>query len=535
MSWTRKGPPSPTANEPIHAVRRSQSSAYFSALGIVALCTLISWPMSQVGFQVANEAMVFLLGVVFVATRHGMGPSVFASVASMIILHFVFVPVRMSFVLVDSQHAFTLAVMLASALLISHLASRVRRHADVVERRATRISALYSLSRALGDPAGIESAADAATVMQQTFGGQAALWVAEPNGSFVVLPPSSASMLSDAETLAAAKSSLATGQMERVSHSVPPGGYTVCFPLLGSQAPLGALLLHVSHTESILDDDHRELLEAFAHQITAALERRMLSVRVQAAQVEAESERLRSSLLSAVSHDLRTPLAVITGASSSLLETGDSLDAATRQRLCETIYNDATWLARLVDNLLRMVQLESGGAILHKQLHVLDEVIGSALRRVSEPLADAKIETNIPEDLPLVPLDDVLFEQVLVNLFENAQKYARAPLSIEIAARREADSVILDIADSGLGLLPGEEERVFEKFYRGPARKVGRQGVGLGLAICRAIVTAHDGTIVASNRPQGGARFTIKLPLARGPHDVADDSSRLHSPLLGGT
>jgi two-component system sensor histidine kinase KdpD len=210
-----------------------------------------------------------------------------------------------------------------------------------------------------------------------------------------------------------------------------------------------------------------------------------------------------------VSHDLRTPLASITGGVSSLLESGDSLDAETQRELLRAVHEEAERLNRLVQNLLEMTRLESGSVQVRKDWHSIEELVGAALGRFNRRLGQRPIVTRIPADLPLVALDPVLIEQVLVNLLDNALKYTPPESPIEIAARVEGDGVTVEVADRGPGLPPGEERRVFDKFYRG--RAVADRGVGLGLAICQGIVEAHGGRIWAENRPGGGVAFRFTL------------------------
>jgi two-component system sensor histidine kinase KdpD len=260
-------------------------------------------------------------------------------------------------------------------------------------------------------------------------------------------------------------------------------------------------------------------LETFASQTALALERAHLAEEAQQTQVRMETERLRSSLLSSVSHDLRTPLASITGAASSLLEDDAPLDAPTRRELLETIREESDRLGRLVHNLLQMTRLEAGGLKVVKDWHPLEEVVGAALGRLAKQLEGREVTTRIPKDLPLVPIDDVLIEQVLINLLDNAVKHTPDRTPIEVAAWADRGAVTVEVADRGPGLAAGEEQRVFEKFYRGhPATA---RGAGLGLAICQGFVKAHEGRVW----PGGGATFRFTIPLTGSPPDVehADD------------
>jgi two-component system sensor histidine kinase KdpD len=303
-------------------------------------------------------------------------------------------------------------------------------------------------------------------------------------------------------------------QQAGVGTNTLPSAQALYLPLGGSQGSVGVLAIRPADPEQLLGFDQRQLLETFASQIALALEREQLAAQVQAVLLQAETERLRSSLLASVSHDLRTPLAVITGASSSLLESEDSLCAETRRELYQTIFDDSNRLSRLVDNLLDMTRIESGSVVVQKQPHVIEEIIGSALGRLSKQLAGRQIKTHLPDDLPLVQLDDMLIEQVLTNLLENVQKYTPAGSPIDVGAWPQDGQVVVEVADRGPGIPDDEIELVFEKFYRGRVAALdGRRGAGLGLAICKAIITAHGGRIWCENRPGSGARFCFSLPI----------------------
>ncbi len=265
----------------------------------------------------------------------------------------------------------------------------------------------------------------------------------------------------------------------------------------------------------------RSLLATFATQIAFALERERMNDAARKAQLAMETEKLRSSLLSSVSHDLRTPLSVIAGASGSLLESlPDTADAPVRRELLETIVDEANRLTRLVDNLLSVTRLESGAVTVQKEWHVVEDIVGSAIRQVGRRATDHRLSVEIPADMPMVRVDAVLIEQVMANLLDNAARYSPAGSVIAIGAGRLDDRVVIEVADRGAGLAPGEQERIFEKFYRGEAARSGPRGAGLGLSICRAIVEAHGGRIWADNRPEGGARFCFSLPLDEPPPPV---------------
>ena len=238
----------------------------------------------------------------------------------------------------------------------------------------------------------------------------------------------------------------------------------------------------------------------------------------------AESEFLRNTLLSGVSHDLRTPLAAITGSASTLIEMGEHVPPQTRAEMLDSIYGEAERMERLINNLLDMTRLESGGLVLKKQWQPLAEVVGSALHHLERRLRGRSVKADLPADLPLVQIDDLAIEQVLVNLIDNALEHAPAEVPIDICARAADGQMVVEVADRGPGLPAGTEHRVFEKFFRADARGPRRHGIGLGLAICRGIVQMHGGTIGAANREGGGAVFRFTLPIT-GPAPSVDSSA----------
>jgi K+-sensing histidine kinase KdpD len=301
-------------------------------------------------------------------------------------------------------------------------------------------------------------------------------------------------------------------------HRQPAGGGTGRFseastfylPLVGSRETLGVLTVTPRDIGAVHASGQLLLLETLVNQIALAVERATLAEQAREAHLRVETERLRSSLLSSISHDLRTPLAAITGAASSLLWREEEFDPDTRRELKESIYEEAERLARLVENLLDMTRLESGIKA-RQEWQPLEDVVGAALARLERRLQGRTVMTRLPDDLPLVPIDDVLIEQVLINLLDNAIKYTDANSPLEVSASSSDSGVMVEVADRGPGLEAGNEERVFEKFYRGERRQT--RGAGLGLAICRGIVETHGGRIWAENRAGGGTVFRFTLPM----------------------
>jgi two-component system sensor histidine kinase KdpD len=294
-----------------------------------------------------------------------------------------------------------------------------------------------------------------------------------------------------------------------------PSASALCLPLHGAQSRIGVLGI-LPHEPADFGSEQRVLLDLFANQIGSALERARLAEQAQQAQVEVEAERLRSSLLSSVSHDLRTPLSVITGAASALVEEESTLAAAARRDLAETILEESQRLNRLVRNLLDMTRLSSGAVQITKEWQPIEGVIGAVLGRLDEQLRGRSVETQLPPELPLVPIDGVLVEQLLVNLLENATKYSPDQTPLSIAAHLRDGEFVVEIADRGPGVPPELAQKIFEKFYRVPGGRDGG-GAGLGLAICRAIVEAHGGRIWVDGRNGGGAIFRFTLPIEGAP------------------
>ena len=275
-------------------------------------------------------------------------------------------------------------------------------------------------------------------------------------------------------------------------------------------------------------DDQRHLL-TFAMMFVVGLLFSSLTQRVRRneqrandALLRARTEEMRSALLSAVSHDLRTPLAAITGAASTLRERADEATDVEKADLLDTIREEADRLERLVRNLLDMTRLESGALHVKREWVPLEEIIGAALTRLEGQIADRPVRTELPVDLPLLSVDAILLEQLFVNLLENAAKYTPPGSAVEVNARVLAGSIVVEVADRGPGLPPGSEKRVFEKFYRG--QQVERPGAGLGLAICLGIAEAHGGSIVAENRPGSGAIFRVTLPQSEQPPSVPSEA-----------
>lgn len=498
---------------------------YAKAVGLVALTGVAAYGLRllQIADAEANTVMLFLAAVAWTAYRFGRGPAVLASVVAVLVFDWFFVPPFHTFAVADAQYLVTFAVMLTMGLVISTLTSRLRAQIESTRLRERRTSALYELGKQLGALYGQAFLVGAAGArIGELLGAEVAVYLHRPAGSPEAVYGHDSTIGRHPVSLPVAQWVIEHDQIAGAGTNTLPNAVALFLPLTGSQKTHGAIAIRVPDAQRLLDPDTRRLLEACANQLALALERDALAIEAANARIQAESEQVRSTLLSSVSHDLKTPLAAIAGASSSLLES-KSLDEETRRQLLETVADEATRLNRLLENILQMSKLDAGAAIPNQQWHVLEEIVGSALHRTRRELAQHKIAVHLPDDLPLLSVDGLLLEQVLVNLFENAARYTPQGTEVTIRAVIDGGHLRLAVSDNGPGLPEGAETRIFDKFYRASPMADGGRGSGLGLAICRAIIHAHGGTIVAANRPGGGAEFVVRLPLPKdAPHIVVE-------------
>ncbi|MBI4589206.1 MAG: sensor histidine kinase KdpD [Candidatus Rokubacteria bacterium] len=501
--------------------RRFDWPAYAEAAVTVVIITGVAWAARSL-LASADLIMLYLLGIMVVAVRQGRGPSLLASVLSVAAFDFFFVSPYFTFAVSDIRYTLTFLVMFVVALLISGLTARMRAQAETARQREQRTAALYAMSRELASTRGVDALLDiAARHIAEVFSSQVVPLLPDGSRRLAPFPGVAAQFELDAGELAAAQS--AYDRRQPAGHGTPDHPSTSAFylPLLASRGPVGVIGLRPANRHVFRDPGQLHQLETFANQTALAIERAQLADEAQEVRLRIEAERLRNTLLSSVSHDLKTPLAAITGAASTLLEEGARLDPGTRQELLESVHEEAERLTRLVQNLLEMTRLESGALELRKEWHSIEEVIGAALSRLGKRLAGRSIYTRVPADLPLVTMDDVLIEQVLVNLLDNALKYTPPGSPISIIATATDRAVTVEVADRGPGLPPGEEARIFDKFYRGAAPTT--RGTGLGLAICRGVLRVHGGRIWAQNLPEGGVAFLFTLPITGAPPAVDTD------------
>ncbi|TAM07343.1 MAG: DUF4118 domain-containing protein [Paraburkholderia sp.] len=509
---------------------RSPPRAYAAALVICACVTLVASQLID-RIDLTNLVMLYLLGVIFTATRLGRGPGVLLSFASVAAFDFFFVPPRMSLSVTDTQYLLTFVGMLLTSLVISHLTSSLRREASVAQRREQRTGAMYAMARELAAALTTEQiVAIGLRHVSEVFGARVA----------ILLPDSADKVQQKIEEpdpqimLDAAQLDLDVGQWVYDQQKPAgrgtdtlPGAAARYQPLKAPMRTRGVLAVVTRDARQLQVPEQQRMFDAFAAQIALALERVHYVDIARDALVNMESERLRNSLLSAISHDLRTPLTAIVGFSSMLAQKpvpGAPADARSEE-LIEAIHDEALRMTGIVTNLLDMARLQAGSLKLNRQWTLLEETVGAALAACRRVLAHHPVQVALEAGLPLLQLDAVLMERLFSNLLENAAKYTPPDTPLAIGARRVEmggqPCVRVTIDDSGPGLPPGMGERVFEKFTRGE-KESAKPGIGLGLAICRAIVEAHGGTIGAANRLDAegrvqGASFWFALPVESPP------------------
>ena len=478
---------------------------------ICAAVTAGTAPLHSV-LALANIVMLFLLAVVFVAVRFGRGPAVLAAFMSVGAFDFFYVPPRFTFSVSDAQYLLTFAVMLVVALVIGQLTAGLKFQARVARARETRVRALYELSRDLSGALMNEQIAEvAARFMRSELKAEATLLLADEEDRLPAAPAASGVDVSVAQWAYAHDEAAGLGT------NTLPASPCLYLPLKAPMRMRGVLAVRPDDPALLAGPEQRQLLDTCASLLAISAERIHYVQVAQDTTLQMESERLRNSLLSAISHDLRTPLASLVGLADSLRLTQPT-PSDQQLEVADAIRDSALRMSALVHNLLDMARLEAGAVQLDRQWQPLEEVVGSALAACDARLAAHPVAVDLPGDLPLVQIDAVLMERVLVNLLENAARYTPAGTAVTVRARALDDSIVLVVEDRGPGLPPGREEAIFEKFERG-RKESATPGVGLGLAICRAIVQAHGGSIRAENVAGGGARFIVALPRGEPPQD----------------
>jgi two-component system sensor histidine kinase KdpD len=522
---TRESAPFPRAADPESSERRKAKRVRYvwAAISCVVV-TLISVPLAE-HFENSNIVAIFILAVVLVGVRLGRGPAALAAVLNVCAFDFFFVPPRFSFAVSDVQYLLTFCIMLAVGLITGQLTAGLRFQARVASHREERAGSLYEFARDLSGAVQVEQVVKISDdSIQRAFRANAALLLPDASGRLIATMSNASAGL--AVEIGTAQWAFDRGQPAGFGTDTLPGSEVLYIPLRAPTKARGVLAVKAHNRRLLRIPEQRQLLDTFAALIAIALERVHYVGVAQDALLKMESERLRNSLLAALSHDLRTPLTVLVGLAESLALTAPKLSNV-QQETAQAIQDEARRMSTMVSNLLDMARIESGEVKLNLQWQPLEEVVGAALEAARGMLQRHSVVVQLPRDLPLVKIDAVLIERVLVNLFENVSKYTPPGSTVTLSAQVNGDELSVSVADNGPGLPAGREEAVFQKFTRGE-RESSTPGVGLGLSICRAIIESHQGKISAAQRRGGGAIFTFTLPLGTPPPALEPEPQASH-------
>ena len=460
--------------------------------------------------------LVFLIAVVAVAVRYGLAPSIVASVAASLCYNFFFLPPLYTFTIAAPTNVAAFLFFMMVAVLISNLAARVRAQAFTAQARARTTEQLYAFSRKLAGVATLDDLLWATAYQTASMLQLHVVLLLPENGSIAVKAGYPPEDTLDEADLAAATWAWEHDRAAGRGSDTLPGAKRLFLPMRTGRGAIGVVGIDRDKPGPLLTPDQRRLLDALIDQAALAVERVYLVEDLDRTKRSVEADRLRAALLTSISHDLKTPLAAILGAAGALKDLSRDLDTNAKADLLQTIIDELERLNRFIANLLDMTKLESGAIKPNAALHDLGEIVGTALARSSKILAQHRVEVDLGSDLPMLGLDPVLFEQVLVNLLENAAKYAPPGTLVRIRGWREDGVVQLHIIDEGSGIPAEDLERVFDKFHRVQKADQVRAGTGLGLAISRGFIEAMGGSITAANRSdRPGAVFTIALPIPK--------------------
>jgi two-component system sensor histidine kinase KdpD len=461
---------------------------------------------------VANLVLIFILAVLAVAMLGEMGPAIFASIFSAVLFTFLFTPSNNYFDMGDFKYIFTLVLMSLVGTLISNLTILNSKQAEIAHLGEQRTASLHALTRQLATARGMDKLLEVAMrYIADVFDSDVQTLLTE-NGLLSIRAGMPRKKVLNPKDQGVAQWVYDLGQIAGLGTDTLPFSDAVYVPLLGSQGPMGVIKITPRDAEQLLIPEQLHLLEACVNQLALALEVDRLQERAKESQIAIETERLRAALFNSLSHELQNPLAVIVRMLDTFSDTHQTPDPQLTRELVDDISQEAERLNKLISNLLQITQLQEGKIKLSKQPHALQEVIAKAMQRIDKKLNGKPCKIQLPNNLPLVSFDEVLIEQVLVNLLENAIIYTPLDTSIEISASVAEDDIMISVADRGAGLMMEDVSKVFEEFYRGETP--GHEGgAGLGLSVCQSIIKAHGGRIWAENRWNGGAIFYFVLPL----------------------
>jgi two-component system sensor histidine kinase KdpD len=486
---------------------------YLLSLVVVAVSLGIG-EVVEPWFGLENVDLVFMTGIVAVAARFGLWPSLLASVVASLCYNFFFLPPLYTFTIADPTNVLAFFFFIVMAIIVSNVAARVRTQAVTAMARARTTESLYAFSRKLAGVGTLDDVLWATAYQAALMLKVRVVLLLARDGTIAVAAGYPPEDVLDEADLAAAKWAWQNNRPAGRGADTLPGAKRLFLPMRTGRGPIGVIGIDSDKPGPLLTPDERRLLDALIDQSALAIERVYLVQDMDRVKRTVETERLRSALLTSISHDLKTPLAAVLGAAGTLRSLSSKLSDAEKADLLQSIVDESERLNRFIANLLDMTKLESGAIAPNAAPHDLREIVGSALRRADKILAGHHVELEFDRDLPMLALDAVLFEQALFNVLDNAAKYSPSGSTIRIEAWRDQNSVSLEIMDEGDGIPPDELEHIFDKFYRVQKGDHVRAGTGLGLPISRGFIEAMNGTIVAANRSdRRGAVFTIRLPI----------------------
>ena len=510
-------PAKPVDGPPPHQIKAKE---WFWSLGTVTISTALAGLLSPY-FDRTDIAMVYLLGIVITATRTGRWPALFSSLLSVAAFDFFFITPYFTFAVSEIRFLVTFGVMLIVAYVITRLTWQIREQSEASRMRERSTAALYALSRELSRERKKDRIfALAVKHIGEVFQSQIAILILDESGELAVSETGVGTFAVDQKEQGVARWVFDNRQSAGRGTDTLPGAKALYLPMIASTGIVGVVGVLPENTEKLFDPEDLHFLESFVNQTAMAMERVMVAKEAHEEHLKAEAQNVRNTFLSSVSHDLRTPLAVVAGAASTLLEKEASLAPQARLELLQTIHEEADRLERIIRNVLNLTRLESGTITIHKEWQPLEEIIGVVLNRLSERLREHPLELKIPTDLPLIPFDTLLMEQVMSNLMENALRHTPTGTPIAITVTPQKSAVMIEIADRGPGIPAHEEESIFHKFTRSTSTRV---GAGIGLSICRVIIEAHGGRIWAENRTGGGAVFKFIIPVEGTPPSLTPE------------
>lgn len=499
-------------------VNKLSAKEVIEAAFIIGIVTVIAWIFSYMGFNDTNAIMIFILGIIIVYIRTtGYLIGIISSIVVVFMFNFLFTEPRFSFEFYNKNYLTTFIMMLIVAFIVGSLTNKIQKEARNSYNREKRTQTLYMVSSKLLSGVGTSDTISIgikyiSRLINRTVIG----YLPEGNKlstNFVYNrnKEGNKNVLLNKDEDAVAYWSYLNGKEAGNGTDTFYGSKGYYIPIKIQNKILG--VIGVSCTQGILEPEQKFIVQTITGQIAIALDREILSGQQEDSKVEIERERLRSNLLRAISHDLRSPLAGIKGAVSTILENGKLISEKTRENLLKGIYDDTEWLIRLVENLLSMTKFDEGNMGVSKNVELVEEVVSEAVQRSSKYFKEHKIKVNVPEKIIMVPMDGNLIEQVIINLIDNAVKFSSKQSDIEIKVYENEEDVIFQVIDNGMGINEKILPNIFDRFFtNGSKISDSRRGIGLGLAICKSIIEAHGGKITAANRKEGGAVFTFNIP-----------------------